>query len=95
MLTTGAGQTRFPSGDIFSTQGAVAAVNAVEMSLAIARHLQGDWGELDREDVAANDQALRTGGRLVSAYTTATGTRFWIITEADRSSTTILLPSEY
>jgi hypothetical protein len=90
-----AGKTRFPSGQIVSTRGALAAVNKVEMSLALARHLQGDWGELDAEDIAANEHALLHGGRLLSAYATVAGTKFWIITEADRSSTTILLPSEY
>lgn len=58
-------------------------------------HARGDWGELDAEDRAANDRALKDGTRLLSAYHTKAGTKFWIITEADRSSTTALLPSEY
>ena len=95
MNTNEAGKTRFASGDVYSTPGAITAVNSVESSLALIRHLQGDWGELDDEDKSANEHALEHGGRLVSAYTTVSGTRFWIITEADRSATTILLPSEY
>ena len=55
----------------------------------------GDWGELDEEDKKANDQALQTGERLLSAYRTANGTKFWIITEADRASTCVLLPEDY
>ena len=57
--------------------------------------MTGDWGELDEEDKTANDEALKTGERLLSAYKSATGTKFWIITEADRSVTTILMPEDY
>jgi len=59
------------------------------------RHLAGDWGEVDDEDRRANDMALETGCRILSAYTDRYGSRFWIITEADRSATTILLPGDY
>jgi hypothetical protein len=90
-----ASQTRFTSGHIVITPGALNAVNSTELSLALTRHLQGDWGDLDCEDKRANDRALQSGGRLLSSYRTVAGTKFWIITEADRSSTTILLPSEY
>jgi len=62
---------------------------------ALQRHVAGDWGELDEEDKKANDGALQTGERLLSAYQSATGTKFWIITEADRSVTTVLLPEDY
>ncbi|HXO19419.1 MAG TPA: hypothetical protein VOA87_05775, partial [Thermoanaerobaculia bacterium] len=61
----------------------------------LRRHVQGDWGEVCKEDGQANDRALRSGGRLLSAYRTHLGTRLWVITEADRSSTCILLPEEY
>lgn len=61
----------------------------------ITRHVSGDWGQLDAEDREANEQALVYGARLLSAYELATGERVWIITEADRSATTILLPREY
>ena len=59
------------------------------------RHMAGDWGDVDEEDKAANDQALTDGSRLLSAYRTAAAKKLWIITEADRSATTILLPEEY
>lgn len=78
------------------TPGAQEQVPPSEMLRALRRHARGDWGdELDREDMAANDLALKDGGRLVSAYRIEAGVKFWIITEADRSATTVLLPEEY
>ena len=59
------------------------------------RHRAGDWGEVDAADAAANDRAVSEGERVLSAYTLKDGTRLWVITEADRSSTCILLPDEY
>ncbi len=61
----------------------------------IARHAAGDWGELDSHDRDENDRALKHGGRLFSAYTTSSGLKVWVITEADRSCTTALLPDDY
>jgi hypothetical protein len=61
----------------------------------LQRHSQGDWGELDADDVQENEFSLTYGLQLLSAYSLADGTRIWIITEADRSATTVLLPSEY
>jgi len=61
---------------------------------ALGRHVRGDWGDVDAEDRAANDRALREGTRVLSSYR-AGGVKFWVITEADRSATTVLLPSEY
>ena len=61
----------------------------------LARHVVGDWGDLDEDDRAENELSIREGFRLLSAYHLRDGTRIWIITEADRSSTTVLLPSEY
>ena len=62
---------------------------------ALRRHTSGDWGEVDPDDRAANDDALRSGERLLSVYQLATGTTFWVLTEADRSATTVLLPDDY
>lgn len=62
--------------------------------VALQRHIRGDWGDVCAEDKAANDAALREGGRLLSSYSSG-GEKFWIITEADRSATTFLLPSDY
>jgi hypothetical protein len=61
----------------------------------LLRHSQGDWGEVDEEDKAANDRAAWEGERLLSAYRLADGTRVWVVTEWDRSATTLLLPEEY
>ena len=60
----------------------------------LRRHMSGDWSEMDVEDQQSNREAITEGSRIFSAYTVH-GTKFWVITEADRSSTTILLPSEY
>jgi len=61
----------------------------------LTRHLGGDWGDLCEEDIAANEQALAAGLRLLSAYRTSRNRKLWIITEADRSATTLLLPEDY
>ncbi len=70
-------------------------VSTDDISAALARHSMGDWGELCQEDIDENNRALEQGSRLLSAYTSASKVKFWIITEWDRSVTTVLLPSEY
>ena len=85
----------FPPGQIVATQGAAERIPRMEMYLALSRHLQGDWGVVSKEDKQRNDAALCSDERLFSAYQTADNVRFCIITEADRSATTILLPDEY
>lgn len=85
----------FPLGQTVMTRGVQEQVPPSEMMQALRRHANGDWGELDKEDRDANEAALKHGARLLSAYHTKAGTKFWIITEADRSSTTVLLPEEY
>jgi len=62
---------------------------------ALQRHVRGDWGNLDDEDKQANEDALHRGSRLLSSYQTSQNVKFWIITEADRSVTTVLLPEDY
>jgi len=57
--------------------------------------MKGDWGDLSAEDKQLNDEAVQDGSRILSAYTTAKGAKVWVITEPDRSATTILLPDEY
>jgi len=84
-----------PLGVLVATPNALAHVNPAEIQRALQRHVTGDWGDLSVDDKKANDLALQTGERLLSAYQSATGTKFWIITEADRSSTCILLPEDY
>ena len=88
-------KAKFPFGQIVATPNALAHVPNDEILKALSRHLQGDWGTLDGEDKNANEQALKHGGRLFSAYESAQSIKFWIITEADRSVTTILLPEDY
>ncbi len=87
----------FPPGQIVATPGALDALHVSGPTLAVllAKHLSGQWGDLDAHDWQANDAALRDGSRLLSAYTLDDGTRIWVLTEADRSSTTVLLPDEY
>lgn len=88
---------RFTLGRLVATPGALDALARTgENPLRyLARHATGDWGEVDADDQAANDQALVDGERLLSAYRLTDGTRLWIITEADRSASTLLLPEEY
>jgi hypothetical protein len=87
----------FDLGRLVATAGALAALgktgqNAVEF---LARHVTGDWGELPVEDRAENHLSLQQGFRLLSSYRTSAGDKLWVITEADRSATTLLLPEEY
>jgi hypothetical protein len=84
-------------GQVVVTPGARRALRvAQELFLPyLLRHTRGDWGDVSVEDAAANDAACADGERLLSAYTLRDGTKLWIITEADRSSTCLLLPEEY
>jgi hypothetical protein len=88
---------KFNPGSVFGTPGVLQAFQtAGDDPLAyFVRHLAGDWGEVNTEDWNANEESLRLGERLLSAYSMSDGTKFWIITERDRSATTFLLPSEY
>jgi hypothetical protein len=84
-----------PLGEIYITANAHAQLPMSAILIGIARHASGDWGDLPEDDWNANDEALQVGERLLSAYQTAGGVKFWIITEWDRSITTILLPDDY
>jgi hypothetical protein len=88
---------RFPLGRVLATPGALTALTAAGMHpvALVARHARGDWGDLCAGDRRANERALRDGSRLLSAYRLPGGGKVWIITEADRSTSTLLLPSEY
>jgi hypothetical protein len=88
---------RFPLGQTYITPGAeealmIAGQTGIEF---LRRHVSGDFGEFTNTDVDENELSLREGFRVLSIYRTAKGQRLWIVTEADRSSTTILIPSEY
>jgi len=87
----------FRLGTLWITTGAILALVEANQSALVflIRHAYADWGEMEQEDKRANDIALRDGGRLFSAYTLSTGQRLWIITEANRSTTTLLIPMEY
>ena len=87
----------FPVGRIVATPGALTALQAAGQTPHefLARHLRKDWGDLSAEDRQENEWSLRKGFRLLSAYHTRLGEKLWIITEADRSTSTVLLPSEY
>lgn len=87
----------FPLGQTVATPGALEALAAAGQSPAefLGRHVRGDWGQVCNDDKQANDHALEHGSRLLSAYRTNKSVRIWVITEADRSSTCILLPDEY
>lgn len=88
-------EDKFPLGQMVMTPGVRDSLSPSEMLHALRRHARGDWGDLDSEDRAANERALQEHTRLLSAYKSTTGVKFWIITEADRSVTTVLLPDEY
>jgi hypothetical protein len=84
-------------GRMVATPGSLKALTEAEQTPLefLSRHMNGDWGEVCPEDWAENDRSVHEGYRILSAYTLKTGVRIWIITEADRSATTILLPDEY
>jgi hypothetical protein len=88
-------RAKFRLGRLVSTRGALDRVPNGEMLRALGRHVTGDWGNVCSEDAEANDAAVGQRARLLSSYTSDEGVRFWIITEADRSLTTVLLPEEY
>jgi hypothetical protein len=88
----------FGLGQVVATPGALQAIEEAgdDPRRYLARHLRGDWGTVCESDKRLNDQAVKEGTRLLSAYVLRDGsTRIWIITESDRSATTILLPDEY
>ena len=85
----------FRLGRIVATPNALQSITPDDILTGIQRHQAGDWGNLPNDDRAANDRALLQGGRILSAYQATNGTKFWLITEADRSATTLLLPEDY
>jgi hypothetical protein len=88
-------KARFTLGNLVATTAAAKNLAHDETLVAVARHLCGDWGDVCQDDWRANERALRHGGRLFSVYHTTAGVKFWVITEADRSITTVLLPDDY
>ena len=88
---------KFPLGEVVITEGAHSALQecAISPLFLLFRHRQGNWGEMSSEDQQANDRALVEGNRVLSVYPLQDDLRIWIITEADRTVTTLLLPEEY
>ncbi|TWT60808.1 hypothetical protein [Rubinisphaera italica] len=92
---TSSGRLHFPPGQIVITPNALSQLPPSEVLRALKRHLNGDWGDCCSEDRQANDQALESGGRIFSVYHTTDRLKFWVITEADYSLTTVLMPEDY
>ena len=86
--------TKFPLGRIVMTANAADRLDAVAVHEGLRRHASGDWGDIPPEDAEQNEFGLKHGERLFSAYGKGEK-RFWIITECDRSVTTVLLPEDY
>jgi len=89
---------KFSIGQVLATPGILelmAKVDPLQIHRCLLRHVAGDWGDLCTEDKEQNEYMLVNGGRLFSAYKLNNGDKIWIITEADRSATTMLLPEEY
>lgn len=86
---------KFELGGLFLTPGALNLLDPEDVPNSLNRHRCGDWGDCDQEDAKANDLALVEGTRVFSVYHDRRDQKFWIITEADRSMTTVILPEEY
>lgn len=86
---------KFPLGRTVITANALATLHPDDVPAAIRRHVAGDWGNLCPEDREENERSLREGGRLFSVYLDRNGMKFYLITEHDRSVTTVLLPEDY
>ncbi len=93
--TSGQRQVSFPLGQVVITRNALDTLTQADVQQALSRHAGGDWGDVDEHDHQANELALQDGSRIFSVYHAEDGEKFWIITEADRSSTCVLLPEDY
>ena len=86
---------RFPFGDLFVTAAVDKTIDPTDIAQALNRHAQGDWGDVCEDIRKENELSLAEGYRLFSVYYDRNGIKFWIITERDRSATTVLLPDDY
>ena len=86
---------KFSLGQTVATPHALQTLSTDDIQRALTRHVTGDWGDCCPDDRVANEQALEQGGRLFSVYHADNSMKFWVITEADRSSTTVLMPEDY
>ena len=85
----------FALGQMVITANAAESLDPFDVRAALRRHARGDWGEVCAADAAENERSITEGCRLLSVYTDRNGLKFWIITEWDRSATTVLLPEDY
>jgi hypothetical protein len=88
-------KTNFPLGQVVATPNALSQLADEDIRNALRRHAAGDWGDCDAADWRENELSLREGFRLFSVYHSIAGAKFWVITEADRSATTVLMPEDY
>lgn len=86
---------RFSLGRVVITRAALARLAHHDVQEALRRHVRGDWGDLNEHDTQVNERSLDQGLRVCSRYVATNGTAFWVITEHDRSQTTVLLPEDY
>ena len=86
---------KFPLGRTVITSNALERLTTDDVQIALSRHAAADWGDVCPEDRQENELSLREGFRLFSVYHSAAGAKFWVITEADRSATTVLMPEDY
>ncbi len=89
------GSSKFPLGQTVITPNARDTLHPADIPLAVGRHASGDWGDVDEHDRRENEVSLAQNLRLLSVYRDRNGVKFWIITEAGRSATTVLLPEDY
>lgn len=86
---------KFVLGRLYQTSNSLSQLNPSDVLVALGRHAQGDWGDLGKDDWAENERSLHDGERLFSVYHDRNGIRFYVVTEADRECSTILLPEDY
>ena len=84
----------FEAGSVVCTPAALQVLTDVDIAAALYSHVRGDWGDVCREDGERNERSLRDGSRLLSAYHTADGVKFWVITRSDRTFTGLMLLTE-
>lgn len=94
-MTAPENRIQFQPGTIVATQGALLVADNHAILELLRRHLSGDWGDVSKEDAKANDDALTHGERILSSYKMPSGEKLWVLTERDRSQTTVLTPGEY
>lgn len=95
MSATAVSAAKFQLGQLVATPNALNQLTQDDILSGIVRHQSGDWGDVDEDDRKENDLSLEKGFRLLSVYHATNGVTFWIITEVDKSSTTVLLPEDY